>query len=124
MDDLIGRRVAPAGVDQAAAAKAVGIILQFLSKEVPAEEAHTLRRHVPDVDAALPATCSSLYLRSPGMPGAISMMEVGSQLVSAGLSTRQIQAVSSETLKFAREKAGDGAVGDIVGAIPGLGQLV
>jgi hypothetical protein len=36
----------------------------------------------------------------------------------------QIQAVTSETLKFAREKAGDDAVGDIVGAIPGLGQLV
>jgi hypothetical protein len=51
-------------------------------------------------------------------------MEVGSQSVFAGLSMRQIQTVTSETLKFTREKAGDGAVGGIVGASPGLGQFV
>jgi hypothetical protein len=36
----------------------------------------------------------------------------------------QIQAVTLETIGFAREKAGEDAVGEIVGAIPGLGQFV
>src|SRR5262249_4496867 len=122
MDDLIGRRVATAGVDRTAAADAVGIILQFLSKEALTSKVRAPLRHIRGVGSALPATSSSL--RSPGMPGATSLLEVGSQLVSAGLSMRQIQTVTSETLKITREKAGDGAVGDIVGAIPGLGQLV
>ena len=122
MDDLIGRLVARAGVDRAAAEKADRIILQFLLKEGPTDKVRALLRSMPGVESALPATSSSL--RSPGVVGAISLMEVGSQLMAVGLSMSQIQAVTSETLKFAREKAGDDAVGDIVGAIPGLGQLV
>jgi len=122
MDDLIGRLVARAGVDRAAAEKAVRIILQFLLKEGPTDKVRALLRSMPGVASALPATSSSL--RSPGVVGVISLMEVGSQLMAVGLSMSQIQAVTSETLKFAREKAGDDAVGDIVGAIPGLGQLV
>ena len=122
MDDLIGRRVATAGVDRTAAAKAVGIILQFLSKEALTDTVCAPLGHVRGINAALPAT--SLSLRSPGMPGAMSPMEVGRRLMPAGLSMRQIQTVTSKTLKFTREKAGDGAVGDFVGAIPGLGQIV
>jgi hypothetical protein len=122
MDDLIGRRVATAGVDRTAAAKAVGIILQFLSREALSEKVCAPLRHIRGVDATLPAT--RLCLRSPDIPGAMGPMEVGSQSVFAGLSMRQIQTVTSETLKFTREKAGDGAVGGIVGASPGLGQFV
>ena len=36
----------------------------------------------------------------------------------------QVQAVTRETIGYAREKAGEDAVGEIVGAIPGLGQFV
>ena len=36
----------------------------------------------------------------------------------------QIQAVTKETVDFAREKAGDDVVNDIVASIPGLGQFV
>ena len=123
MDDLIGRLVANVGVDRTAAEKAVGIILQFLLKEGPTDKVRALIRYMPGADAAMPASSSSL--RSPRMFGAIGgLMEVGSQLMAAGLSMDQIQAVTSETLKFAREKAGEDAVGEVVGAIPGLGQFV
>jgi hypothetical protein len=44
-------------------------------------------------------------------------------MMAAGLSMGQIQTVARETLNFARENAGEDAVGEIVGAIPGLGQL-
>jgi hypothetical protein len=122
MDDLIGRLVANAGVDRTAAEKAVGIILQFLLKEGPAEKVRALLQRVPGADVTLPEPSSRL--RSPGTLGAIGLMHVGGQLTAAGLSMGQIEAVIRETLRFARETAGDDAVGDIVGAIPGLGQLV
>jgi len=49
---------------------------------------------------------------------------VGTQMMAAGLRTEQIQAITRETMSFARENAGEDAVGEIVGAIPGLGQFV
>jgi hypothetical protein len=36
----------------------------------------------------------------------------------------QVQSVSREMFAFGREKAGEDAMGAIVGAIPGLGQFV
>ena len=51
-------------------------------------------------------------------------MGVGTQMMAAGLNMGQIQAVTRETMSFARENAGEDAVGEIVGAIPGLGQFV
>jgi hypothetical protein len=101
MDDLIGRLGAHAGVDRAAAEKAVGVILQSLLNEGPAAKVRALIRHVPGADATVSASSSSL--RSPRMD--------------------QVQAIT-ETLKFAREQAGEDAVGKVVGAIPGLGRFV
>jgi hypothetical protein len=36
----------------------------------------------------------------------------------------QVQAVTREIIGYSREKLGEDAVGEIVGAIPGLGQFV
>jgi F420-0:gamma-glutamyl ligase len=102
MDDLIGRLVAHAGVDRTAAEKAAGVIVQFLSNEGSTEKVRALIRHMPGADAAMPASSSSL--RSP---------RIG-----------QSQAVTTETLTFSREKAGDDAVGKVVGALPSLGRFV
>jgi len=51
-------------------------------------------------------------------------MAAGSRMMAAGLSMGQVQAVTRETIAFAREKAGEDVVGEIVGSIPGLGQFV
>ena len=53
MDDLIGRLVANVGVDRSVAATAVGIILQFLMKEGPADKVRALIDKLPGADAAL-----------------------------------------------------------------------
>jgi hypothetical protein len=117
MDDLIGRLVACTGADRTAADKAVGNILQFRVKEGPSGDARahllrTLVHRVPGADAAMPASSSSA--RSPRIYGAIGLM-------AAGSSVGRIEAVTRTTLKFARVRAGDDAVGASVGAIPGLG---
>ena len=45
-------------------------------------------------------------------------------MMAAGLSMGQVQSVTRETIAYAREKIGDDAVGEIVGAVPGLSQSV
>ena len=47
MDELIGRLVADVGVDRAAAEKAVGIILDFLVKEGPADKVQPFIAKLP-----------------------------------------------------------------------------
>jgi hypothetical protein len=51
-------------------------------------------------------------------------MAVLGELQGLGLGMGQIQGVTKETVDFARERAGDDVVNDIVASIPGLGQFV
>jgi|SRR3954470_3478956 hypothetical protein len=121
MDELIGRLVASIGVDRAAAEKAVGIILQFLVQEGPADKVKALIDKLPGAQAAVDAAPPDSG--SGGMFGG-GVMAAGSRMMAAGLSMGQVQAVTRETIAFAREKAGEDVVGEIVGSIPGLGQFV
>jgi hypothetical protein len=52
------------------------------------------------------------------------VLAAGTRMMSVGLSMGQVQAVTRETIAYAREKAGEDTIGEIVGAIPGLGQFV
>jgi len=51
-------------------------------------------------------------------------MGAGTKMMAAGLSMDQIQGVTREFIAQAREVAGDEAVGEVVGAIPGLEQFI
>jgi hypothetical protein len=122
MDELIGRLVANVGVDRAAAEKAVAIILQFLVQEGPADK-------VQDLVDKLPGAAAAIQAAAPADNGAGGMfgsgvMAAGTRMMAAGLSMGQVQAVTRETIAFARERVGEDAVGEIVGAIPGLGQFI
>ena len=119
MDELIGRLVVTVGIDQSAAEKAVAIILDFLRKEGPAEKVEALIERLPGAEALL-ATQSE----SGGMFPMGGIMGAGTKMMAVGLSMGQVQGVTRETIAYAREKIGDDAVGEIVGAIPGLSQFV
>jgi hypothetical protein len=121
MDELIGRLVANVGVERAAAEKAVGIILQFLVQEGPADKVQTLIDKLPGAAAIMQAAPANSG--GGGMFGG-GIMAAGTRMMAAGLSMGQVQAVTRETIGYAREKVGEDAVGEIVGAIPGLGQFV
>jgi hypothetical protein len=116
MEDLIGRLVANVGLKREVAVKAVGIILSFLLKEGPTEKVEALIAMLPGADTALSASGDS--------PGVGGVMGAGAKLMAAGLSMAQVQSVTREVITYAREKAGEDAVGQIVGAIPGLGQFL
>jgi hypothetical protein len=122
MDELIERLTARTGVEPVIARKAVGIILDFLVKEGPADTVQSLISQMPGADAALRAAQEeSAAGGSFGMGG---IMGAANRLMAAGLSMGQVQSVTQETVAYAREKAGEDTVGEIVGAVPGLSQFV
>lgn len=120
MDELVERLVANVGVPRTAAEQSIGIIFDFLKKEGPPDKVQALLEKLPGAE---------FYVQSAeaGGDGGMFMsgiMGAGTRMMSAGLSMDQVQAVTRETIAFAREKAGEDAVGDIVSAVPGLGQFV
>ena len=122
MDELVDRIVAKVGVDRTVAEKSVGIIFDFLAKEGPSEKVHALLDGLPGANAAMAAAREG---DTGGMFGGMGgIMGVGSRLMSAGLGMGEIQGVTRELIAYAREKAGDEAVGEIVAAVPGLSQFV
>ncbi len=120
MDELLGHLVAEAGIDREVAAKAVGIILAFLVKEGPPDKVKALLDRMPGSQEAAQAGAGA-PAPTFGMGG---IMGAGTQLMAAGLSMGQVQQVTRIIMAYAREKAGEDAVGEIVGAIPGLSQFV
>ena len=126
MDELIARITAAAGIDAALATKAIGMILNFLKKEGPPAEVEQLVGALPGAeDAMANAGKGGMMGGLAGMmPGGGGVMGLGASLMGAGLSMGQVQSVSKEMFAFGREKAGEDAMGAIVGAIPGLGQFV
>ncbi len=124
MDELIARLVADVGIDRATAEKAVGIILEFLVKEGPADKVQPLLAKLPGAEAVMQKAASEND--SGGMmAGAMGgVMGAGMRMMSAGLSMGQVQSVTRAVIAFTREKAGEDAVGEIVAAIPGLAQFV
>jgi hypothetical protein len=123
MNELVDRIVANVGVDRSIAEKAVGIILDFLLKEGPADKVQSLVDGIPGAAEAMQAA------RAGGGGGGIfssmgGIMGVGTRLMGIGLGMDQIRSVTREVIGYTREKAGDPAVNDIVGAIPGLSQFI
>ncbi|MFC4626068.1 DUF2267 domain-containing protein [Daeguia caeni] len=120
MEELITRITSNVGIDAATAEKSVGLILAFLQKEGPADKVKELLAAIPGAEEAVSQVKGGGFLAN--LVGGV--MGLGSQLMSAGLGMGEIAGVAKETIRFAKEKAGDEPVDAIVGAIPGLGQFV
>lgn len=118
MDELLDRLVGNVGVDRGVAEKAVGIILAFLLSEGPSDKVQALIDRMPGAQAALQAAADNA---GGGMGG---IMGVGTKLMAIGLGMDQMQGVTREIIAYSREKVGEDAVGEIVGAVPGLSQFV
>jgi hypothetical protein len=122
MDELVARLVANCGVEHSVAEKSVGIILDFLLKEGPTEKVQALIDQMPGADALVADAAQSQG--SGSLFGMGGLMGAANRLMSAGLSMGQVQCVTREVVAHSREKAGEDAVGEIVGAIPGLSPFV
>jgi hypothetical protein len=122
MEELVARLTADVGIDRTAAEKAVGIIFDFLAKEGPADKVRPLLAKLPGAEVVMQKAASEgngdMAAAMGGVVGA------GMRMMSAGLSMGQVQSVTRGVIAYAREKAGEDAVGEIVAAIPGLAQFV
>jgi hypothetical protein len=123
MDELIARLVAKVGVDRNAAEKAVGVIFEFLRKEGPPDKVKVLMDRLPGAEAFMQAQ-EGVDASGGGGFAMGGLMGAGTKMMAAGLSMGQVQGVTKEVIAFAREKAGDDVIGEVVGAIPGLSQFI
>jgi hypothetical protein len=128
MQELIDRIVANVGIESDLAQKSVGLILGFLQKEGPAAEVGQMFDAMPgaaDLAAEHAGGGGGGILGGlMGMMGGGGVMGLGQQLMGAGLSMGQMGDLGKELFAFGREKAGEDAMGAIVGSIPGLSQFV
>jgi hypothetical protein len=122
MNELVDRIVSRVGIDKAVAEKAIGIVLDFLSKEGPADKVKALLERLPGHEALLQAARDEA---GGGMFASMGgIMGVGSRLMGAGLDMSQIQSVTRELMAYSREKGAAEPLSDIAAAIPGLSQFL
>jgi hypothetical protein len=113
MDERIERFVAVTGVDRAAAAKAVGNILQFLRRH--AEDADVCIARARHARTAYPTPTDS---NSAGMVATLGGGTGARSRVTAVCPAMRRAAGRGVTVRYARAMAGRHAVGEVVGAIP------
>lgn len=129
MEELINRIMSTAGVDEEVANNAVGIILGFLSKESPEDKMQLVFDALPgaqDLVAARAAAGGGGLLGGLGnmMGGTMGAMAALNELKQTGLDMGSIQSVVKELVSYAKEKAGDDVVNEMISNIPGLNQIV
>ena len=121
MTELIDRVVSRVGLDRPVAEKAVGTILDFLSKEGPADKVQALLARLPGHEALIAGAASE----SGGMFGSMGgIMGVGAKLMGLGLGMGEIQSVIQELMGYCREHGAGNALGEIAASIPGLGSYI
>ena len=130
MDELIKRIAEAAGIDIDQAREAIAIILGFLNKEGPSDKMQEIFDALPgasELVAEREAQTSGgglLSGLSGMMGGGMGTMAVLNELTSAGLSMDNVQSVTKELVSYAKEKAGDDVVNEVISQIPGLNQIV
>ncbi len=128
MDDIVSRVSAAAGIGPDVAKQAVGQILAFVKKEGPEGPVTEMLDKIPGAADLAPPESET----NGGLMGAIGglmgggggLMALAAKLTGIGLDMGEMQSVGKEVFAYAREKAGEDIVGQVVGAIPGLSQFV
>lgn len=130
MEDLVARICDKVGLSDDVARSAIKIIMGFLNREGPSDSMQKILSAIPGASDFIDAgndksenggTGGGLL---GGLMGGGGAMAALNELTSAGLDMGQVRGVTKEIVDFAKEKAGDGVVEDVIGSIPGLGQLV
>lgn len=124
MDEIISRIASAAGISEDVAREAVTIILNFLKKDGPREQVDKVLAAMPGAEALVTEEERGGGMLGGMFGGAMGAMGALNKLNSAGLDMGEIQTVTRELVKVAREHAGDELVDKVIDGIPGLGQIV
>src|SRR5258708_15705528 len=104
MDELVDQVAGNVGIDRPVAERAVGIILDFLASEGPADTVQALLGRLP---GAAEAVASARAESGGGLfAGAGGIMGVGSRLMSAGVGIGGVQGGTPQLIAYSRPKAG------------------
>jgi len=119
MDELIARLATKAGIDNAVAERAIGVVLSFLRSEGPSDKVQALIDQIPNAEAAIAASNNTGLAKLMGG----GLMAVGTKLIGLGLGMSEIQNVAREFFRFGRDKIGADQMGEIIAGTPGLSQF-
>ncbi|MEM0899291.1 MAG: DUF2267 domain-containing protein [Pseudomonadota bacterium] len=122
MEELISRITENVGIDAEKAQSAVGMILAFLQKEGPEGSVEGMIEAMPGAQALIDGASGGGGLLGSMMGGGV--MGLGTKLMGLGLGMGEISSLSKETIAFAKEKAGDEPVDNVISSIPGLSQFI
>ena len=130
MNDLVTRVADAVGIDAALAEKAIGMMLGFLQREAADGPVAKMIEAIPGA-SDLVAKYNGEGTGGGGLLGSLmsaigggGIMGLGQQLMSQGLGMGEITSLAKETIAFAKEKAGDEVVDEVVASVPGLSQFV
>jgi hypothetical protein len=119
MDELIGQLATKAGIERAVAEKTIGIMLNFLRNEGPAQQVQALIDGIPGAETVIAASRTGGLSRLMGG----GLMAVGTRLMGLGLGISDIRTIARELFRFGRDKIGADQMSAIVAGTPGLSQL-
>jgi hypothetical protein len=128
MQELIARIVTKTGLDAARAEKALGVMLSLVRSQGHQQKVAELFSKLPGA-----AELADRYGREGSRGGGLLGMLGGglgaplaamSKLHAVGLNMEQIKQLGTETMRFAKEKAGEDLVKQVIGSIPGLASYV
>ena len=128
MEELVQRVSTATGLEPETAHKAIGIVLNFMQKQITPEQSAAVLDKVPGAREA--ATGAAAEEEGGGVISglmstpAAGLMGLANQLTSAGLGMSQMQILGREMFAFLRQHAGEDAVGELAAAIPGLHQFM
>ncbi len=122
MVELVDRIATSTGLDRTVAEKAIGVILDFLAKEGPADKVNALLARLPGSEQLLTGALADEGGGPFGGMGGI--MGVGTRLMSLGLDMGQIQVLTRELMAVSQEHGAGELLGEIAAAIPGLSQFI
>ncbi len=129
MNELVTRVADNVGIAPDTAEKAVGMMLGFLQREADDGAVATMIESIPGAPE-LVAKFNGEGQGGGGLLGSLmssfggGVMALGRQLMGLGLGMGEITSLAKETIKVAREHAGDEVVDKVVSSVPGLGQFV
>ncbi|WVT74177.1 hypothetical protein QM996_03425 [Sinorhizobium chiapasense] len=130
MNELVTRVAENVGIEPATAEKAVGMILGFLQREAADGPVARMIEAIPGASELI-AQYNGEGSGGGGLLGGLmsaigggGVMALGQQLMSQGLGMGEITSLAKETIAFAKEKAGDDVVDEVVASVPGLSQFV
>lgn len=123
MNELVSKVADHVGIEPDVAAKAIGLMLNFLLKEGDDEAVSAMIAAIPGAEELAAAQSGAGGGFLGGLMGG-GIMALGQQLMSAGLGMGEITSLAKETMAVARQYAGDKIVDDVIASVPGLSQFV